>query len=171
MMADLSGKKILDACCGGRMCWIDKMHPHAHYIDIRREAKGHVSENPKYNPNHCIEPDEIVDFRDMPYDDNTFSLVLFDPPHIFQTNGKVGTMGKRYGLLNRETWKEDLRRGFSECWRVLRPEGVLIFKWSTCNIPLKDVLALFPHKPLFGQVTGKSGSTRWMTFMKLAEQN
>jgi len=29
-------KKILDACCGGRMCWINKMHPNALYVDIRK---------------------------------------------------------------------------------------------------------------------------------------
>jgi len=149
------------------MCWINKMHPDALYVDIRKEPKGHVSDNPAYNPNHCIEPDEIVDFRKMPFPDESYSLVLFDPPHILKTNGKQGTMTRRYGWLERDTWKDDIRAGFSECWRVLKRDGVLIFKWSIANIPLKEVLKLAPAPPLFGNRTGKSGSTMWLTFMKL----
>lgn len=30
--------RILDACCGSRMCWFDKHNPEAVYMDIRQET-------------------------------------------------------------------------------------------------------------------------------------
>ena len=45
------------------------------------------------------------------------------------------------------------------------PGGVLIFKWSEVQVPLRDVLALTPERPLFGHPTGGRGSTHWVTFM------
>ena len=75
-------------------------------------------------------------------------------------------INKKYGLLNRETWKEDILSGFRECWRVLAPMGVMIFKWNEANIKAKDLLRSFPVEPLFGDFTGKTGSTIWVTYLK-----
>ena len=60
-------------------------------------------------------------------------------------------------------WREDLRKGFAECFRVLKPDGVLVFKWSEHQVPLKDVLALTDEKPLIGERRSK---THWMIFIK-----
>lgn len=49
-------------------------------------------------------------------------LVVFDPPHLNKL-GKSSWMAKKYGVLGLD-WKEDLRRGFSECFRVLGPMGI-----------------------------------------------
>lgn len=46
---------------------------------------------------------------------------------------------------------------------ILRPYGVLIFKWSEDQISTVDVLKLLPVQPLFGNRRGK---TIWMVFMK-----
>lgn len=155
-------KLILDACCGGRMCWFDKAHKNALYIDHREAAKGHV----ELRPNHEVCPDKIVDFREMPFADNSFKLILFDPPHMLLRNGKEGLMAKKYGFL-RSGWKEDLSKGFSECWRVLDDYGTMIFKWSSSEIKLKEVLLCFNQQPLFGHTTTRSGTTHWLTFMKI----
>ncbi|GBR74607.1 hypothetical protein NO1_1754 [Candidatus Termititenax aidoneus] len=32
----MATKKILDACCGGRMMWFDKHHPDVLYVDSRK---------------------------------------------------------------------------------------------------------------------------------------
>ena len=32
-------KKILDACCGSRMCWFDKGNPDALFLDCRSEEQ------------------------------------------------------------------------------------------------------------------------------------
>lgn len=108
-----------------------------------------------------IEPDMIIDFRDMPFDDNTFNLVVFDPPHLIHA-GKDSWLRKKYGVLP-DDWKPYIRAGFDECMRVLKPGHTLVFKWNQTQIKLSEVLKQFDRKPLFGD---KRGETRWIVFMK-----
>lgn len=61
----------------------------------------------------------------------------------------------------------DLKRGFNECWRVLAPYGVLIFKWNEAEIRLKKVVELFPEEPLFGHPIMSKTRTHWLCFMKI----
>ena len=96
-------KLILDACCGGRMFWFNKRHPNTIYMDIRVHEKR---EN-KYRPNFTVKPDIIADFRKMPFKDNSFKLVVFDPPHAFNGN-KGSVIGDYYGKLSKENWKQDI---------------------------------------------------------------
>ena len=63
-------------------------------------------------------------------------------------------------------WRADLRQGFAECFRVLATDGVLVFKWNETQVKVREVLALTPHQPLFGQVSGRGGLTHWLVFMK-----
>ncbi|WP_324724382.1 SAM-dependent methyltransferase [Lelliottia sp. JS-SCA-14] len=112
-----------------------------------------------------ISPDLIADFRALPFADNTFPVVVFDPPHLERV-GDNAWMGKKYGRLNKETWREDLRAGFAEAFRVLWPHGVLIFKWNETQIPVSQILALTDEKPIIGQRTGKSDKTHWVIFVK-----
>jgi hypothetical protein len=150
-------KFILDACCGGRMFWINKKHPNAIYIDNRLEEKGHITRK----SNHSIQPDIVMDFRDLKFEDKTFKLVVWDPP--------PSIMAKQYGILNKETWPYDLKQGFKECWRVLDDYGILIFKWNEKQIKTREVLNLFPVKPLFGHPDGNRQTTFWLCFMKIPE--
>ena len=155
---------ILDACCGGRMFWYEKENPNVLFMDKREVEKGAFPNN--WNPNWCVKPDVIADFREMPFKDKHFKLVIFDPPHL--TSGSMkSVINKKYGLLNKETWKEDIVAGFNECWRVLDDYGTLIFKWNEANIKASELIKAFPVKPLFGDFTGKTGKTVWMTFMKM----
>ena len=41
--------------------------------------------------------------------------------------GDNAWMGKKYGRLNKDAWRDDSRQRFKEAFRVLRPHGVLIF--------------------------------------------
>lgn len=157
---------VLDACCGGRMFWYDKSNPDAIFMDSREVGKGAFKN--KWNPNWCVMPDIIADFRDMPFPDHSFNLVVYDPPHL--TNGsEKSVINTKYGLLNKETWRQDILDGFTECWRVLKTGGVLIFKWHLTNIKKLELVRLLPVEPLFGDFTGKGGATIWMTFLKLRE--
>jgi len=90
---------------------------------------------------------------------------VFDPPH-FTSLGEKSYMAKKYGRLDPHTWQDDLRQGFAECFRVLKPGGVLIFKWNEYDVPLREVLALTPVQPLFGHPSGKTQKTHWVCFMK-----
>ncbi|MFB6295008.1 MAG: SAM-dependent methyltransferase, partial [Candidatus Nanohaloarchaea archaeon] len=78
------------------------------------------------NRQYTIEPDEIQDFRDLPYKDASFRLIVWDPPHIKRSNGMQrlnGIMVRKYGALHAETWQSDLKEGFTELWRVLQRGG------------------------------------------------
>lgn len=150
-------KEILDACCGSRMFWYHQNHPAVLYMD-NRELETQLCDGRRL----IVKPDLVGDFRCMPFEDNSFSLVVFDPPHLIHAGAK-SWLSAKYGVLNRETWKQDLKAGFSECFRVLKDNGVLVFKWSEDQIPFRDIEPLFPVAPLFGDRRGK---TRWTIFMK-----
>lgn len=146
------------------MFWFDKHDDRAVFSDIRAEEHTLCDER-----RLVISPDVIADFRALPFADNTFSVVVFDPPHLERV-GEAAWMGKKYGRLNKATWRADLRAGFAEAFRVLRPHGVLIFKWNETQIPVSQVLALTDVKPLIGQRTGKNDKTHWISFVKDGER-
>lgn len=155
----VNDKIILDACCGSRMMWFDKHNPLAAFMDIRDEECTLCD-----GRNLEVHPDIIGDFRNMPFDDATFRLVVFDPPHL----NKIGAntwMAQKYGVLF-STWETDLKAGFNECMRVLKPEGVLIFKWNEAQVKTSKIIEIFGQQPLFGHPTSKHGKTIWMCFMK-----
>lgn len=160
-------KQILDACCGGRMFWFDKNNPNTLFVDNRVVDPHPVGKGRNQRMFSC-QPDRVMDFRKLDLPDNSFSLVVFDPPHFVRA-GNGSYMGQKYGKLDPKTWREDLRAGFSECFRVLKPNGVLIFKWNEYQILLSEVLKLTPVQPLFGHPSGKRQETHWVCFMKLEE--
>lgn len=150
---------VLDACCGSRMFWFDPKNPAALFMDKRNES--HVlCDGRKLE----IAPDRVADFTAMPFPDNSFFLVVFDPPHMNSLGGN-SWLAKKYGRLIGD-WRDEIREGFAECLRVLKPNGTLIFKWNTTDIPLADVLELAPIPPLFGHTTGRQAKTVWCAFLK-----
>jgi len=152
-------KKIIDVCCGSKMFWFDKGNPAVLFMDNREET--HVLCDLR---KLTIGPDVIGDFRDLEFKDEAFKLVVFDPPHLMKL-GEKSWMAKKYGVLGKG-WKDDLRKGFSECFRVLEDYGILIFKWNERDVKVSEILKLTDHKPLFGHTTGRSGNTKWICFMK-----
>ena len=160
-------KSVLDVCCGPRGMWFDRSDSRALFLDKRRETHtidyGKTAATKGRSP-LVIDPDMIADFTDLPFPDDSFCLVVFDPPHLRRAEAR-GVMTKRFGILNGD-WREMIADGFKECLRVLKPSGVLIFKWAETEIPLSEILALTPEKPLFGHKTSKH--TRWVTFIKAA---
>lgn len=163
----MSGPRILDACCGGRMMWADRQNPDVVFGDIRSETltvtdRSHGREDGTRTL--TIAPDVLFDFRALPYADETFSLVVFDPPHLVRA-GPRSWLAAKYGKLS-DLWQDDLSAGFRECLRVLKPDGTLIFKWNETQVKVSEVLALAPIKPLFGHLSGRRGLTHWLVFMK-----
>lgn len=155
----LNGKYILDCCCGSRMFWFDKNNPAVLFADIRELetelCDGRILE---------VKPDIIADFRKMPFEDNTFKMVVFDPPHLHKL-GQDTWMAQKYGVLL-PSWEHDIKEGFNEAMRVLEPFGTLIFKWNEVQITTSKVLQIIGVQPLFGHPSGKHGRTKWMAFMK-----
>lgn len=148
---------ILDVCCGSKMFWFNKDNINVFFMD-NRHLKETLCDGRTLN----INPDIVGDFRRIPFEDERFHLVVFDPPHLVRA-GEKSWLAKKYGKLNQESWQDDLRQGFKECMRVLKPYGTLVFKWNEEQILLKDVLACFNSKPLFGN---KRAKTHWLVFMK-----
>lgn len=149
------------------MFWFDRQNADALYIDNRREnfdLRDRSSAGGRRSL--IIDPDILADFRDLPIESGQFHLVVFDPPHLIR-NGKSGWLAKKYGKLGGD-WRDDIRKGFSECFRVLRPNGTLIFKWNEHDIPVSEVLRLTDVKPLFGNRCGKTAKSHWIVFMKEA---
>lgn len=155
---------VLDMCCGPKMMWFDKHDPRAFYIDKRKER--HAMNRPKRGTVEWTEtdPDLIADFTDLPFPDSTFQLVVFDPPH-FERSGAMGYLAKKYGWLDSD-WRSMLKKGFAEGFRVLKPSGILIFKWTDTENAVSEILKLTPEQPLFGHKSGKQAHTHWLTFMK-----
>lgn len=153
--------KILDACCGSKLFWFDKDNEYTTYIDIREES--FEIHGKKVN----VKPDVVADFRAMPFEDDIYDLIVFDPPHL-KWAGRNSIMKAQYGQLDKDDWPEDIRQGMSECMRVLKPTGTLIFKWNEAQVSLKDVLNAIPYQPFFGN---KRSKTHWLTFMKEEKTN
>jgi SAM-dependent methyltransferase len=150
-------KKILDVCCGSKMFWFDKENQNTIYMD-NREFEDTLCDARKLE----VKPDIIADFRNIPFDDNTFRLVVFDPPHLLRA-GEKSWLAKKYGKLNKDTWPHDIKKGFQECMRVLVTYGILIFKWNEEQIKLSQILKTIDYQPLFGNQRAK---THWLVFMK-----
>ncbi|CDL85378.1 putative methyltransferase [Xenorhabdus szentirmaii DSM 16338] len=153
-------KPILDMCCGSRMFYFDKSNSDVLFCDIRR--KQHILCDGR---ELAINPDLIADFRNLPFENESFNLVVFDPPHLIRA-GQNGWQRKKYGALDKSNWREDLAQGFKEAFRVLRPERTLIFKWNETQIKTREILALTDIKPVIGHPSGKRGYTHWMAFYK-----
>ena len=158
---------VLDACCSTRMMWFDKQDARTLYVDRREGTRiidvgtpGTIGRTPK-----TVAPDMMADFRSLPFPDESFWHVVFDPPHFHKGAGATGRIAFDFGLLD-ATWRDDLRAGFAECFRVLKPMGTLIFKWCEAEIPLREVLALTPERPLYGHRSGKKAQTHWCAFLK-----
>jgi len=138
------------------MFWFDKQNPNVTFMDIRRHYEeletGHVID---------VDPDIVGDFRDMPFEDDAFDMVVFDPPHLIHAS-ENSWLAKKYGKLD-ELWPEDIRQGFAECMRVLKPNGSLIFKWNEDQISLQEIVTAIGEQPLFGN---KRSKTHWLVFMK-----
>jgi len=146
------------------MFYFDKENPEVMFTD-NRELEDTLCDGRKLE----VKPDKIMDFRNMEFEDKTFKLVIFDPPHM-KSLGKNSWMAKKYGVLG-ETWREDIKKGFSECFRVLEDDGMLIFKWNETSVKRKDVLKAIGREPLFGHPTNSKATTHWFTFMKIPESS
>ena len=147
--------KILDATCGTRSIWFNKNHPATIYCDKRETEIYGVwgSENGQSERKCIVKPDVVCDFTRLPFPNDTFALAVFDPPHLKGAK-ETAWLVKKYGKLS-DNWPQMLHDGFAECMRVLKPDGVLIFKWSEYDIPAESVWTAIGQKPLFGHHSGK----------------
>ena len=163
----MTDKLILDATCGSRTIWFQKDEPHTLYVDQREfnteKRFGSKDSLRKY----ICKPDVISSFTALPFPDNSFYHVVFDPPHLVRA-GDDAWLTLKYGKLPQD-WQSVIKQGFSECMRVLKPNGTLIFKWSDVQVTTREVIDAIGMEPLYGHRSGKNMNTHWMAFMKIPE--
>lgn len=63
-------------------------------------VKNHLKFTVKVN----VTPDVVADFRDMPFEDNTYDLIVFDPPHLKLAGPNSSIMKAQYGQLDKDNW-------------------------------------------------------------------
>lgn len=158
--------KILDATCGARSIWYQKHHPFVVYMDFRKGKFSYSQGKRKNTRNWIVSPDIIADYTSLPFMDNCFDLVLLDPPHLVRKNLPLSWFRTKYGGMTEANYRSNLTKGFRELFRVLRPMGTFILKWSDIDKSTKEILKLVPYKPLFGTKTGQKNNTHWILFIK-----
>lgn len=79
-------KLVLDATCGSRMIWFNKNNELAVFVDKRElDCEAIWTSGSGQSTRYCnIHPDIIADFTDLPFEDNTFYHVVFDPEHVYE---------------------------------------------------------------------------------------
>jgi len=142
-------------------------------MDIRKGIfSSKTSENCKYKSSrrYKINPDVVSEWKNAPWPDNYFDLIVFDPPHIVVNNRdkKFSGMEIEYGRLYKDNFKIVLNNGIKKLFNILKPEGIFVFKWCEDSIKIEEILKLFPYKPLFGSNTKSKGHTAnfWILFIK-----
>ena len=141
--------RILDMTAGGRNIWMVKQHPDAVYVDHRLEVR----------------PDIVGDSTKLPFEEASFNLIVFDPPH---GNFSVGSnQGRLYGSYTIPEIRQFMAGAAAESWRVALPEALMAFKW--CNHDMRHERALEIISPwweaLFGHVVSirsrHASTTQW----------
>lgn len=151
---------IIDVCCGSRMFHFDKNNPNIVFMDKRQHEETLCD-----GRTLKVNPDIVADFKKIPFGDNSFSLVIFDPPHLLKV-GEKSWLCKKYGKLPKD-WRNEIGQGFKECFRILKPNGTLIFKWVTRDITLKQILDVIEIRPI---IFHKNNNTFFLVFFKVKEQ-
>jgi SAM-dependent methyltransferase len=111
-------KKILDATVNTGRFW----------RGLSWDVTG-LDINPEHNPT------VVGDNTAMPFDDASFDVVVYDPPHIpNQGKDRSKDFNTRFGLTLKSPKEEGYSFSFmyppfvAEAYRVLRPEGILLCK-------------------------------------------
>jgi len=134
---------ILDATCGAKIFYKGRHKAFSPeelvFMDVReglfstfnRRGKGRgdirateVIDGQEYIR---IEPTKVGCVTKIPWPDQSFNMVIIDPPHAGRW-GKSSFMGALYGSWDRDTFVRKFYRANSEVYRVLKPGGVLFLK-------------------------------------------
>jgi SAM-dependent methyltransferase len=91
---------------------------------------------PKYKYDIKPQTDDVIqaDCRQLPLEDNSLNCIMFDPPFLATTGASLNSnsgniINKRFGVYSSE---RELHQFYvdslKEFYRILRPDGILIFK-------------------------------------------
>jgi len=139
---------ILDATAGNRTMWQIKQVDGIIYLDMERKLKN--------------KPTIFADNTNTPFPAELFDTILYDPPHnwgggdepnpIYPSEIKKWKQEHQPFAFTYYGWdKYKTRIGLirhvyqaqKEFHRILKPDGLLWFKWNEMRIPLDRILACF----------------------------
>ena len=100
--------KILDATAGLKGIWYQKDHPFVTFMDHRyiNGSKQKTSNNIKNRRVIRIKPDVVAEWKDTPFPDNYFDMVVFDPPHMIRNKKCDHIFVEKYGMLHLSNYKQ-----------------------------------------------------------------
>jgi len=148
------------------MMWKNKNPPLTVFMD-----KNALSPRP---------PDVVGVWEFLPFRDDVFECVIFDPPHKHgRTTGRglwaTPTSSSYYGIdIPRIKFLSGVYRGTREFLRVSKR---LCFKWNDIEMSVSRVLSLFPKewKEVYRRVIDKGLKTKtltfWITFVRSKHLN
>ena len=151
---------MLDATAANRMMWKNKNPPNTIFMDKELDLR--------------IPPDIFACWEKLPFREDVFDCIIFDPPHkIGRTKyrGKWANPKDDYlGIdISHSKFRTGLYYGTREFLRVSRR---LCLKWNDIELSLHRILTLFPKewKEICRKVIRKNNRaktvTYWVTFVK-----
>jgi hypothetical protein len=145
--------RILDMSAGYRAIWFNRLHPDTVFVDIRPQ----------------VSPTVIANTEILPFPNNVFDLVVFDPPHV--VNGRGSKMGETYGSFLADEIKQTIQKSSAEAYRCSTGNALMAFKWNDHDVRLGRLIDLMEGwEPLFGhQVATRHkhrSSTYWVLLHK-----
>jgi hypothetical protein len=89
-----------------------------------------------------------IDFRKLPYTNECFDMIVFDPPYMHGSPAPIRKdLDKTYANNDKGGWGKDYiyklyKDGMKEAWRVLKFNGILLVK---CQDQVESGKNLFDH--------------------------
>jgi len=121
-------KPCLDATAGYRMMWPTKQMEGWVYLDKRPEVK----------------PDLVAMWSNLPFRDNVFEVIMFDPPHLIDRGGMgkiIQKMREKYTTWSRR--KDVAPTIFKAAKEFSRVGNILILKWYDDKVSLWQLYSVF----------------------------
>ncbi len=159
---------------GCRSIWFDKEHPDCLYVDRRPLIVPTQKRGDKLDVSTLAwTPDIVADNSALPFRDNLFSLIVYDPPHRGFTADS--NMGRRYGPTSWDELRGSVRAAAKESHRVAEPGALFAMKWNDVHLSMDTVLGLmFSYwRALVGHSmigTNAQSITRWVLLKRVDDR-
>src|SRR4030042_1095732 len=163
-------KPILDATAGNRHIWGENKHPEG-VIFMDKE------------PNLRIPPDIVAKWEDIPFPDDYFHCLIFDPPHIFSETSQFNKDPKArpHGANKIPGWYGAFKSRHDAVIQIhnaqkefARVAPRMCFKWNEASMSLHSVLSLFDQWVIQfivpSRSRGNKPKTWWVKLVRKSEE-